>query len=294
MRLLAGVIFVITAVLICGCMFPGGPPPVHNVTYTPAQLKYLLLDDYNESRFFYCDPDYYPVARGDEQEKAIETFPIIENNTEEFSAIVARTGIHPPYSNESMLIVYREYKKLNAIPLTPRVDGTYGFTIRLETPDGGRMVTGIIRTDGVILEQHAEPAFLTCPICLVRGTLIDTPDGPVAVEDLKAGMPVLTVDNAGATKAVAITLVNRVPVPESHTVVTVRLSDGREVTTSPGHPTADGRILGDLRPGDGLDGAVVEKTDRVLYMGGYTYDILPAGDTGYYRANGILLSSTLV
>jgi hypothetical protein len=294
MRLLAGILFVIAAVLLAGCVSPGGPPPGHNVTYTPTQLKYLLFDHYNESLFFYCDPDYYPVARGNEQDKAIETFPVIENNTEEFNGIVARTGVSPPYSNESILIVYREYKKLNALPLSPRDDGTYGFTIRLETPDGGRVVTGIIRTDGVILEQHSQPAFLTCPICLAKGTLIDTPDGPVAVEDVKVGMRVWTFTGEGVRTVVTVVQTARSPVPPSHKVVIVRLSDGREVVASPGHPTADGRTLGMLGPADELDGAMVVGADYVRYDEGYTFDILPAGGTGYYRANGIPLSSTLV
>jgi hypothetical protein len=65
------------------------------------------------------------------------------------------------------------------------------------------------------------------------------------------------------------------------------------VLVSPGHPTADGRRVGDLVAGDALDGAHVLSAERMPYLGGATYDILPAGATGTYWANGVLLGSTL-
>lgn len=34
-------------------------------------------------------------------------------------------------------------------------------------------------------------------------------------------------------------------------------------------------------------------TELVSYSNGYTYDVLPSGDTGLYWANGILIGSTL-
>ncbi len=288
-------ILVLVIVIIAGGTAPGGggPPPTPNTTYSPTELKYLLLDHYNESRFFYCDPDYYPVSHGDEQAKAIEAFPVIENNTEEFDAIVARKDLQPPFSDETKLIVYRENKKLNAIPLTPVTDDTYSFSLALETDEGGRRVSGIIRTDGVILEEHFEEAFLTCPICLARGTCIDTPDGPVAANELESGMSVWTRDANGSRSAVPIVQTIKTRVPPSHRVIHLRLSDGREIFGSPGHPTTDDRTLGILHPGDLLDGAVVIGTDPIPYTGEYTYDILPGGDTGIYWANGIPLKSTL-
>ena len=62
---------------------------------------------------------------------------------------------------------------------------------------------------------------------------------------------------------------------------------------SPGHPPADGRLVGELVAGDGYDGARVLSAERVAYAGGATFDILPAGATGTYWANGVLLGSTL-
>ncbi|MDD1679296.1 MAG: hypothetical protein LUO93_08985, partial [Methanomicrobiales archaeon] len=168
---------VILFILLAGCLV-SGPPPPGNQTYTPPQLKYILLDHYGESRFFYCDPDYYPIGRGDELERAIATFPNIENETDLFSAIVERKGIRPPYSNDTILLVYREYKKLNAIPLTPTSANTYSFSLRLGTTGEGLQVSGMIRSDGVILNERSENSVLTCPICLAGETMIETPSGP--------------------------------------------------------------------------------------------------------------------
>jgi len=38
---------------------------------------------------------------------------------------------------------------------------------------------------------------------------------------------------------------------------------------------------------------LVVSIENAVYNGGATYDILPAGTTGLYWANGILLKSTL-
>ena len=59
------------------------------------------------------------------------------------------------------------------------------------------------------------------------------------------------------------------------------------------HPTSDGRVLGDYKMGDVLDGALVATVEYVPYNSGATYDLLPSGATGLYWANGILLKSTL-
>ena len=76
-------------------------------------------------------------------------------------------------------------------------------------------------------------------------------------------------------------------------MVHILLSDGRELWASPGHPTADRRILGDLKAGDLLDGAQIIQLERLPYRGGTTFDILPSGATGFYWANGILVDTTL-
>ena len=81
--------------------------------------------------------------------------------------------------------------------------------------------------------------------------------------------------------------------PATHRVVHLVLADGREVLVSPGHKTADGRPVGTLNVGDILDGSTITHLELVPYAAGQTYDLFPAGATGHYWANGILLSSTL-
>jgi hypothetical protein len=48
-----------------------------------------------------------------------------------------------------------------------------------------------------------------------------------------------------------------------------------------------------LHVGDLLDGGRVVQIERLPYDQPATYDILPAGGTGWYWANGILVGSTL-
>jgi hypothetical protein len=287
MRRFAGLLLLI-AVAISGCT---APPPA--TAYTEPQLKYLLLDHYGEDRFFYCDPDEYPVSRGDELERALEAFPAIANDTAEFAAITARKGLAPPYSDEAKLAIYREHKKLRAVPLAPGPADSYTYTMALGTGADGRRVSGTIRPDGTIHEESSETAFLTCPICLPAGTRIETPTGEVPVEDLHEGMIVSTVDAQGDRIAAPVLQTSRTRTPPGHRVVRVRLSDGREVSASPGHPVSDGRRIELLRPGDVLDGTVVSSAEVVPYGGTFVYDLLPAGATGWYRADGVLLGSTL-
>ena len=115
----------------------------------------------------------------------------------------------------------------------------------------------------------------------------------VAVEELRSGNIVWTADPLGRREVAVVLDAARVPAPPRHQVIHLVLHDGRELWASPGHPTADGRRLADLRTGDVVDGGRVETTERVDYEQAQTYDLLTSGWTGYYWANGILLGSTL-
>ena len=96
--------------------------------------------------------------------------------------------------------------------------------------------------------QKQEESFNTCPICLAKGTIIDTPNGPISVEQLHPGMAVWTVDSSGKRVEATVVKTNETPVPPSFELVAVTLDDGRTVTASPGHPTANGEhwVLTDL------------------------------------------------
>ncbi len=132
-----------------------------------------------------------------------------------------------------------------------------------------------------------------CPVCLSGNTTISTPEGQFSVKDLKAGMSVWTIDSSGNKAAATILETSKVRVPSDHIMIHVVLADGRQIFASPGHPTADGRTVGELAVGSQLDGSTVIIAQPVQYNENYTYDILPSGSTGFYWANGILIGSTL-
>jgi hypothetical protein len=134
---------------------------------------------------------------------------------------------------------------------------------------------------------------MTIPTCLSSDCYILTPEGNVPVTDLRPGMTVYTMDMDGNRIIMPIELVSKVSVPDSHVLCHLVFADGRQLFVTGGHPTADGREISDLNPGDVLDGAELVSIEKVSNKYGYTYDLLPAGDTGYYWANGILLGSTL-
>src|SRR5213593_734494 len=97
---------------------------------TQAQLKYRIVD--NIGRPLFCDPDFYPVARGDEQQRAHERLPEIQKDVPTFTAIVSHLGFPPAatYAGQQELAIYRDWKTLNALPLSPAFIG-YRFALRV-------------------------------------------------------------------------------------------------------------------------------------------------------------------
>ena len=272
---------------------PATPIPTLPSGLGPTALKYRLLDQYPD--LFFCDPDFYPVARANEADLAQQRFPQIQANAEEFQAILGRLGLSSAasLSDEQKLLIYREHKRLAALLFELEGNG-YQFQFQVKESSGqGFIIKGFIDGSGTVTVQSRQPGIATCPICLAEHTLIDTPQGAVAVEDLRVGDVVWTVSPQGERLAAPIVWAVRVPVPAGHRVVHLALDDGRQLWASPGHPTADGRVLGQLRPGDRLDGGQVRLAELAPYGGPATYDILPAGGTGFYWAGGILVGSTL-
>jgi hypothetical protein len=130
-----------------------------------------------------------------------------------------------------------------------------------------------------------------CPICNSPDTPIATPQGERAIADLREGDLVLSM-HRGELTAVPVLAIGQARVID-HAVVRLTLDSGRVIEVSGSHPTADGRRLDALAPGDALGELHVLGVELVPYAHDRTYDILPASDSGTYLAAGVLLGSTL-
>jgi hypothetical protein len=269
------------------------PSALPGQTLSPTELKYRLIDRFGT--IFYCDPDAYPVARELDAQEIERRVSEIEQNTEEFQVILRHTGLQGTSSltQDQKLLIYNEHKKLNTIRLEQTGEQ---YTFSLRTPEGegdGFAIEGLISREGVVTITKNEPILNTCPICLAGTTRIDTPSGPVFVKDLRIGMPVWTADTSGTRRPGVIREIVRRPVPAGFRIIHLVLDNGHELFASPGHPTVDGRTIGDLAVGDMVDNARVAIVEHVPYQETATYDVLPSGGSGSYWANGILLRSTI-
>ena len=129
--------------------------------------------------------------------------------------------------------------------------------------------------------------------CLPGNALINTSSGFVLVKNLKSGDLVWTADGFGQrVQAVIVQAIKRVA-SKYHKMEHIVLKDGRELIVSPGHPTIENVEIGSLKTGQILDKSQIVSIRIMPYKEKYTYDILPAGETGGYWANNILIGSTL-
>jgi len=128
-------------------------------------------------------------------------------------------------------------------------------------------------------------------MCAAPWTPIDTPSGARPIAELREGDLVYSVDD-GEVTVVPIARVVRRSVAR-HAVVHITLVGGGAMDVSGSHPTADGRRLDALEPGDWLGSAHIASIELVPYDEPFTYDILPASDTGTYFVAGAPIGSTL-
>ncbi len=147
------------------------------------------------------------------------------------------------------------------------------------------------------LPQCLAPADGTCPrgcqqcVCANPDTQIATPSGARNISELHVGDLVYSVDHDQVVPVPIVAVKERLA--RSHVVPQVLLENGQVLQISAAHPTADGRAFGDLRAGDRIGGLRIKDVELVTYEHEFTYDILPASDTGYYFAGGALIGSTL-
>lgn len=281
---------------------PGGTPaptsvPIGGAPLDAGQLRLLLIDSLGP--MWYCDPDEYPVSHGTVEQRAIERFAEMQAEGEIYSAIGAMLDIdvRGAITDAQKVSIYRLWKVALAVQLDPIGDGVYRFDYLAQPVGGGAMGTrtaGIINTKGLIkIEQQAAAGEPMCPICLARGTRIDTPDGSIAVQDLRLGDAIWTLDTDGRRVAGTVIALGSTTAPANHHVIRLTLADGRSVTASPGHPLADGREFGSLAIGDRVDGSVVTGLQTILYFESQTFDLVASGATATYFSDGIPLASTL-
>jgi len=298
------VLLALVTLLVIACQGATGPSASPLPTPSPspgeplseAQLRYRLVDELG--RPWFCDPDEYPVGR-DELSAMRERFPEIEADAATFGAIRERLDLAAAdveLTDDQRLAVYREWKMLAAVVLDPIGGGRHRFDLLTRPVAGaadGQRAAGTIDERGVILvEQRASAGEPICPICLAPETLVATPAGSRRVTELRPGDPIWTTDEAERRVAVTVLAVGSVGAPPAHRLVELVLADGRVLSASPGHRLADGRSIGELRVGDAVDGSTVASAALVA-SGPATYDVLPAGPTGMYWADGILVLSTL-
>lgn len=282
---------IVLAATACGSAIPA---PAVGSPLTVPQLKFAVMDSVGKPVF--CDPDFYPIARqGGEEANAISMYPQIKADAASYAAIVAHEHLTSGDLTEAeKLVVYRAWKLLRFVGLTS-AGPDYSFDYRIKPSSGSyETVAGKVRVDGVVtVTSRTASGPPACPICLAAATMIDTPSGSVRVTDVREGTIVWTQAADGARLAAAVVEVGSMEAPPEHQMVHLVLADGRELLVSPGHKTGDGRPVGTLRAGGELDSSTITTSELVPYAGGRTYDLLPAGATGRYWANGILMSSTL-
>jgi hypothetical protein len=135
--------------------------PSPTVTYTQYQLEYNLFTRYAD--IFWCDPDYYPVARsGGEQANAEAQFAAIRANTAEFSAILEQLTLpnKPEYTADEKLLIYREHKELTYGAQMAANGSGYNYTLRIGK-NSGSQIQGTISVGGTITETKREASFNT-------------------------------------------------------------------------------------------------------------------------------------
>ncbi len=130
----------------------------------------------------------------------------------------------------------------------------------------------------------------TTTTCLPFDVEIKTLTAQKRVSDIKVGDIVLS----DGGKPAHVIRINKVAVGKTHKIVKVRFTDGTVLRGSLRHPTADGRMFGDLKVGDNVDGKIISELKLLPYTNhGYTYDILTDSRNGNYYADGVLIGSTL-
>ena len=266
-------------------------PVLPFVPRSTADLKYSVIDKVGNplvcTGWGMPNPTFAPY----------QEYPHIVADVPTYLAILRRMHLPTgPLTSDQSVTVYREWLKLNAVQLQ-RQGGSYDFEMfpGLGGPSEAlrNETLGSVDSFGHVSNVHQGSGMGACPICLAGNSLISTPTGPVAVSAIKTGMHVWSQGTDGQLEdAVVLETIRRLDAPGSQLIHMV-LADGRELTASPSHRIGDGRTLSSLKNGDLVDGNRIANIEAVPDLLGFTYDLLPSGETGEYFVDGILVQSTL-
>ncbi len=266
-----------------------------------TELKYKIIAELG--LHFSCGNPVERIATEEEQKKQTEDDFSVAKNSQDFSVILQHLHLDnvTDFSYAQKALIVADYYHLQPVKLAPSTRSKYAFSFtyqdmvaRAKGVEAIYASEGFIDQTGVITLTKKEQVRPQCPICLAGNTLIDTPHGSIMVSSLRPGTAVWTADKNGNRRESTVDKISHTPVPSEHQMVHLVLDDGRELFASPGHPTADGRIMASLSTGDIIDGVRIRSVQRTPYHESFTYDILPAGETGFYWANNILVGSTLL
>ncbi len=231
------------------------------------ELRYRLLEHF--PYIHYCDAYCIGPCVSDIPDGPRGFAEIQEKDPQTLAAILGHAGWKgkTEFSDAEKASVYRQYRKLRGAVRLKAAESGYEFELAYVEPGPrgqGFRVMGQITPQGSITVLRKAPAYLGCPKCLARGTKIETPAGPVAVEDLHVGIMVWTLDLRNERVAAPVAQVSAVPVPPGHRVVHLVMGDGRELWVSPEHPLADGRSVNELQAGNNYSHATVIKAEICL------------------------------
>src|SRR6266508_7046235 len=96
------------ALVLSAC---GAPAVLSSPTPAPSplplvELRYRIFDQVG--RPWYCDPDFYSIARADEKELARQRLPEMQRDADTYAAILRHNGVGAAarLSDEQLLAVY--------------------------------------------------------------------------------------------------------------------------------------------------------------------------------------------
>ncbi|MCB0839978.1 MAG: hypothetical protein KDD99_25085 [Bacteroidetes bacterium] len=130
-------------------------------------------------------------------------------------------------------------------------------------------------------------------ICLHPQTMILTYEGEKEVQSISEGEYIWTLNECEEKELQPVIWTNQVKVPASHQLLDIAFENGQHLKVSPLHPDIQGNALKDLTIGSYLNGEKVVSIEMIPANIPATWDILPAGATGAYFANGVAIGSTL-